>query len=398
MTLADDSRSTPRPGLAIISNCLTPYRVHLHKVIAEGVPEFKLHTLITHGAADFDWKLNVPAQINLVHFGQKNDSPMAKLHHSAGKEWRKGGRLVDYLEQHDIRAAIIGLPRYMSYLRVLLDGWRRGRPVFVNSDANIQNERALGQGRQLLKSVYHQWWIRRAAGVMPMGRDGEEYFLKYGANPQRMYRLPYWPDYEHFSSVPTSRLDNFCHKYGLCKDRRYFLFSGRLAPIKRVDLLINAFQSIATDRIDWDLLIVGDGVLREELQRQVLPKYRSRVIWVGFLEDDELPAAYHAADVLVLPSDREPWAVVVQEAMAAGLPVVASDVVGAAREIVRDNIGGRSFIAKDSKSLVAAMIDVSRGKILSMEKERARTVIDRWRRENDPVDSIRRALRDFRVL
>ena len=57
---------------------------------------------------------------------------------------------------------------------------------------------------------------------------------------------------------------------------------------------------------------------------------RSRVVWTGFLDHGEPAFVYHSADVLVLPSDREPWALVIQEAMAAGLTVVASDVVGAA--------------------------------------------------------------------
>src|SRR5439155_19337196 len=130
---------------------------------------------------------------------------------------------------------------------------------------------------------------------------------------------------------------------------------GRVVSNKRVVLLIDAFAAIASQRPEWDLLIVGDGALRNELQRRVPEPLRPRVVWTGFLDGPEPALAYHAADVLVLPSDHEPWALVVQEAMAAGLPVVASDVVGAAYELVTDGVSGKVFPAGDCSALQKAL-------------------------------------------
>jgi glycosyltransferase involved in cell wall biosynthesis len=387
-----------KPGLAIISNCLTPYRVHLHSTIADRLPEVRLHTLITHGAADFDWKIAIPQKINAVSFGAAGDSPIATLYHAPLREWRKGRRLIDYLQEHGIRAVIGGIPRYPSYLRVLLHCQRTGLPIFINSDANIRNERSLTSVKQSVKRRFHRWWIKRISGVMSMGSYGDEYFLKYGIDADRIYRMPYWPDFGRFAAIDLQRLDQFRDRYGLCCDRRYFVFSGRLSPVKRVDLLIDAFAKIAADRSNWDLLIVGDGVLREELRRRVPTALDTRVHWIGFLDGSGPAVAYHAADVLVLPSDREPWAVVVQEAMAAGLAVVASDVVGAAREMVTDGINGQIFAAGDVDSLAAALLDVSDPSRLPSYKERSRTELEAWCKKNDPVDGIRRALTDCGVL
>jgi glycosyltransferase involved in cell wall biosynthesis len=146
------------------------------------------------------------------------------------------------------------------------------------------------------------------------------------------------------------------------------------------------------------LLIVGDGVLRDNLGQLVPEELRQRVVWTGFLENSELVAAYHAADVLVLPSDFEPWALVIQEAMAAGLAVVASDVVGAARELVEDKVSGRIFPAGDVEALRQAMLDVTDGASIAAYQRQAPVALAEWRRRVDPVAEVRRALVDCGVL
>jgi glycosyltransferase involved in cell wall biosynthesis len=193
-------------------------------------------------------------------------------------------------------------------------------------------------------------------------------------------------------------LQQFRQKFGLLTGRKYFLYSGRLVPVKRVDLLIDAFAGVAAERPDWDLLFAGDGSMGDELRGRVPESLRKRVIWTGFLEQDELKSAYHASDVLVLPSDFEPWAVVVQEAMAAGLVVVASDVVGSAHELIADGKSGRIFRAGNQGDLEKALLQVSATESLQGFKQRSRAALEQWRNTTNPVSEIRRALADFGVL
>ncbi len=382
----------------MISNVLTPYRVHLHKVIAAGIPELKLHTLVTHGPADFDWELQPPESIHVRYFGSQGDSPSASPFRRPFSERRKGGRLIDYLKQNDIRAVILMNYRYISYLRTIQYGSAVGLPVFVNNDSNIQTDRHLSVGKRWVKKRFYSWWLRRVSGVMSMGEYGDQFFTFYGADPARIYRLPYWPDFDAFADVDERSLDQFRRKFGLSADRKYLLYSGRLVPVKRVDLLIDAFVAIADQRPDWDLLIAGEGALRQELERRVPESLRSRVVWTGFLDGREPALAYHAADVLVLPSDREPWAVVVQEAMAAGLTVVSSHVVGAAHELVEDGVSGKIFPAGDQSALEHALLAVTSVDTLESFQRRAYEAIARWRSEINPVAEIRRALAKTCVL
>lgn len=387
-----------RPGLAMIANVMAPYRLNLHKLVAAGIPELKLHSLVTHAPADFDWNMTVPEAIHASHFGAAGDSPTAgTLRHPIG-EWRKGGRLIEYLKANNVRAVIMFGYRYISYRRTIRYCHHSGIPLFVNNDSNIQNDRHMSAAKRWLKARVYGSWIRHVSGVMPMGEYGERFFIRYGANPQRLYRVPYTPDYDSFAERDESRLQQFRQKFGLSAGRKYFLYSGRLAAVKRVDLLIKAFGAISAERPGWDLVVAGDGPLGDELRQRVPESIRRRVIWTGFLEQDELKSAYHASDVLVLPSDFEPWAVVVQEAMAAGLPVVASDAVGSAHELIADGFSGRIFRAGDVGALQGALLEVSAADGLGSFKQRSRAALDEWRKNTNPVNEIRRALADFGVL
>jgi glycosyltransferase involved in cell wall biosynthesis len=231
-----------------------------------------------------------------------------------------------------------------------------------------------------------------------MGALGDQFFLKYGADPKRIYRVPYWPDFDAFTSCNDVALKRLQQKFGLDPDRRYILYSGRLVPEKRVDLLIDAFVAIAAKRPDWDLLIVGHGPLSDQLRRRVPEALRPRVVWTGFLEGTENVLAFHAADILVLPSDQEPWALVIQEAMAAGLVVVASDIVGAAHELVEDKGSGRIFAAGNLQQLIHAICDVTDPTEFAQYNQRSQEAMAGYRKSVQPVNEIRRALGDAGVI
>jgi glycosyltransferase involved in cell wall biosynthesis len=122
------------------------------------------------------------------------------------------------------------------------------------------------------------------------------------------------------------------------------------------------------------------------------------VKWLGFCDVDRVRLAYHAADVLVLPSNYEPWAVVVNEAMAAGLVVVASDVVGAAAEMVQDGRSGRLFPTGNLDVLTEVLMDATQANHLSAYKQGVAPALQAWRERADPVEGIRQALRSVGLL
>jgi glycosyltransferase involved in cell wall biosynthesis len=111
----------------------------------------------------------------------------------------------------------------------------------------------------------------------------------------------------------------------------------------------------AFDGVDGELVLIGDGSERDRL-RSLAP---SGARFLGHLDRDALPAWYAAADALVLPSLSEPWGMPLNEAAAAGLPLIATDAVGAAHELIEDGRNGFVVSAGDVDALRDALTRVS---------------------------------------
>jgi glycosyltransferase involved in cell wall biosynthesis len=199
--------------------------------------------------------------------------------------------------------------------------------------------------------------------------------------------------------IEPAEVEAALRRFGLSERRRRIAYSGRLVPIKRVDLALDAFARIAADRPEWDLLVIGGGEKAQELKARVPPDLVHRVTWTGFLDDQRtVSALYRGSDVLLLPSDNEPWAVVVNEAAAAGLAIVASDVVGAAAELVRDGVNGAVFRRSDLHHLVERLLDVTSQDRIELMKSASEGVLRDWQNRADPVHGLREALRFVGVI
>jgi glycosyltransferase involved in cell wall biosynthesis len=132
------------------------------------------------------------------------------------------------------------------------------------------------------------------------------------------------------------------------------LFCAKLQPWKRPIDLLRAFAK--ADLSNALLVFAGEGPLRPQLESEASAlSVSSRVHFLGFVNQSQLPAVYTSADVMVLPSEYEPFAVVVNEAMCCGCPVLASDQVGAARDLVAPVAPQFVFSCGDSDALAAVL-------------------------------------------
>jgi glycosyltransferase involved in cell wall biosynthesis len=135
---------------------------------------------------------------------------------------------------------------------------------------------------------------------------------------------------------------------------RSFLFVGRFVPDKGIATLIAAYEAYrANSPNPWPLVCCGAGPLGSLLER------RPGITIEGFLQPERLRAELGLAGCLVLPSDFEPWAVVVHEAASAGLVILASENVGSAVHLVQDNYNGYIFGGRDVEGLASLMTRVS---------------------------------------
>ncbi len=132
----------------------------------------------------------------------------------------------------------------------------------------------------------------------------------------------------------------------------YFLFVGRLAPEKNVDGLITAFEQYRRNGGNWSLVLVGDGPSAAQLKAQaVAAGIADYVVFAGLKNTADIVPYFAFADCFVLPSMREPWGLVVNEAMAAGLPLIVSDRCGCADDLVEPEKNGYIFNPSDPREL-----------------------------------------------
>ncbi|MCI0571476.1 MAG: glycosyltransferase family 4 protein [Myxococcaceae bacterium] len=387
-----------RPLVALVNNAQTPYRLALHRRIACELAEVSIASVFTHEVSNAPWAFEAPEDINPVAFGSGQASGDAAHPRHVLREWRKGGRIVAWLREAGVRAVVLGGYGDVGRLRLLAWCRRNGVPCLLWGDSNVRGDRARGLKR-LVKQLFVSQVVGACDAVLPCGSLGADYFARYGARPERSFYFPYEPDYALVRQLPHAQVELARARFGLAPGRRRLVFCGRLVPEKRCDLAIDTFAAIAGERPGWDLVIAGGGPLRTFLEQRVPEQLRERVRWTGFLADQAaVSAIYRASDVLVMPSDVEPWGLVVNEAVAAGLAIVSTDVVGAAAELVRDGLNGRVVPPGDARALTAALLDVTRPERLAVMKAAAPGMLAAWRERGDPVEGLRRALRACGVL
>ncbi len=132
-------------------------------------------------------------------------------------------------------------------------------------------------------------------------------------------------------------------KYTERQEVTKFLFVGRLTAVKNLHFLINVFNSLP----DCSLTIVGFGELEEELKKIAA----NNIVFTGAVANQQLSTVYQEHDVFILPSYSEVWGLVVEEALNNGLPVIVSDRVGCADEVIEEGVNGLIFKNNDEESL-----------------------------------------------
>ncbi len=388
MNQPDDAR----PLLVVVANTATPYRVHFLKRIADEMPDYRLVTFFTHEIGDAPWAINLPERINPIQFGSGESVDGQAQLKNACREWNKGGRMIDWLRGKDVAGVLVITYNDLGRLRLIRWLDRKKIPVFLSGDSNIRGDRAAGLKR-ILKRLWLGYLLKKCTAILPCGRLGSEFFIRYRADPSKIHLMPVEPDYAEIDSVDQPQIDAARTQFNLPVDRRRFIFSGRLVPEKRVDLLIDAFIHIADEKPDWDLLIAGDGPLRTKLENRVPAALRDRIIFLGFIDNQRLlTAIYKACNILVLPSDYEPWGLVINEAAACGLAIVASDVVGAAHELVHPGVNGMIFPNGDVQKLQDAMLAVTHGLTSSQLQTASPGVLRDWRTHADPITTLRHVI------
>lgn len=215
----------------------------------------------------------------------------------------------------------------------------------------FREEQTLLHRRALLKALTREVLLRslyRQGAAMYIGTRNREWFSHLGVPPERLFSTPYTVDNDELQAAGrelAGRKEKLKQRFGLPPDAGPVILTVmRLVPKKQPLFLLEAFRR-ARERSRCCLLVVGSGPLEAEMRAAA--RNTPDVHFAGFLNRSEIPSAYACADVFALASRlHETWGLVVNEAMNFHLPILVSDKVGCAVDLVEH--GGNGFVASAS--------------------------------------------------
>ena len=259
-------------------------------------------------------------------------------------------------------------------------------PFFFLTDANIQAE-LLKKGWKLLlkKFALGKIIFPLASGFLCSGTANTRLYSFYGVPNEKLVPFAYsWGSEKLQSNLPdpTGSKAALRKEFGIPQDTRVLLFCGRLHPEKNPFHLLEAYEKIDTE--NTMLAFVGDGDLRKSLERYVSERNLDSVRFFGFQDRNEIAKYYAAADALVLPSFRESWGIVVNEAMSFGLAIIVSDQVGAGNDLVEHGINGYIFPEGDKEALSEQLWFICKMPQNALDKmgQRSKELIKEWSTRN----------------
>ena len=244
-----------------------------------------------------------------------------------------------------------------AFWQALLYCRARRIPLLVWVESTARDVRPESAPLELAKRVL----IRGASGFFVPGRASAEYVRSFGIPDEQIALAPNAVDAEIFGRAAVDRS---------ASEACTFLDAGRLDAEKGLDVLLRAFR-----RAPGRLVVAGSGPEEERLRALA----DDRVRFTGPLARDDLVPLYAEADVFVLPSRSEPWGMVLNEAAAAALPLVATEGVGAAYDLVEDGVNGFRVPVGDEEALAAAMTRLADDEELRLAAgARSREIVDRF--------------------
>jgi glycosyltransferase involved in cell wall biosynthesis len=218
-----------------------------------------------------------------------------------------------------------------------------GTKIWLKCENPLNQELKKTAITRFIKKIVLQWFLFKLIDkFLYIGEENKGFYLYYKIPENKLVFSPYAIDNDRFSLAYNelkSEKENLKEKMHIPVNGTVLLFSGKLIPKKRPCDLLKAFTQLHDPNLF--LIFLGDGELRKFIEDNITKESIHNVIITGFLNQTELPGYYLIADIFILPSSiGETWGLVVNEAMNFGLPVIVSDMVGCAKDLVENGVNG----------------------------------------------------------
>lgn len=257
------------------------------------------------------------------------------------------------LNPREFDAVIVFGWGFASALLAVAAARAHGVPVIMHSESNL-GPITRPPWKSALRKTTLTALFRQCDAFLAVGSKGREMYLTYGAEAEQVFLANYCADNDFFEAererLGPRRLD-LRRALGVSDERPILVCSGKLFPDKEPIELLEAFAKVRRER-EARLIFLGDGPLRGDVERVAREHgIADDVVVTGFRNQRELGEVYAAADMMVFPSKRETWGIVVNEAMLFGLPVICSDQVTAHHDLVVPGETGDTYPSGDASAL-----------------------------------------------
>lgn len=277
------------------------------------------------------------AEVYVVHRDYKRNTPYVHPSLNGVTYYKKSvynnkEKLLELVE--NINPEIIRISGWTDkdYIYVCGELKKRGCIIVVSSDTQWRSSI-----KQKIGSIFFKFYLKNKFDyIWVAGPYQYEYAKRLGFKNDKILFNCLSADTKLFSKYTKEKIkEEFPHK---------FVFLGRFEEIKGIKTLLKAWSNV-NDKKDWTLTFIGNGTLKDKLGCE------PNIIVKDFLQPNELANELKNYGVLILPSLFEPWAVVIHEAMVNGIPVLSTNVCGAAPIFIIPGFTGYTFPPNDSKSL-----------------------------------------------
>jgi glycosyltransferase involved in cell wall biosynthesis len=208
------------------------------------------------------------------------------------------------------------------------------------------------------------------------------FYQAIGIPADRIFMMPYAVDNRRFtaaSRLSVSERREIRASLGVGDGRPIILYSAKLQPRKRPDDLLRAAAMLNKECVPFQLAMIGSGEMELGLHAAARQLCLTNVSFAGFINQSVLPRYYGACDVFVLPSTDEPWGLAINEAMCAGLPIVASSEIGCAPDLLRAGSNGFLFPGGNIAALAEALRSlIADGGLRERMGQVSRDIIAQW--------------------
>ncbi len=265
-----------------------------------------------------------------VNNTSKNDG----VHHFFGI---KTPQLIKHIKDWQADFILVFGWNFHSHLKVIRH-FKGKTPVLFRGDSTLLDETK--NIKTLIRRVWLKWVYKHVDTAFYVGKNNKKYYKKHGFKEGNLIFTPHAIDNNRFydkSNTFKEKAEKWKNKLGFSKNDLVVLFVGKFETKKNPLLIIN----IAKRFPKLKFFFVGNGILEEQMKHKAV----SNIFFIPFQNQSIMPIVYRLGNIFVLPSQGpgETWGLAVNEAMACGLPILVSDKVGCAIDLVKNNENGYIF-------------------------------------------------------